>query len=188
MKSSFYVKSENKDVVFHRSSDRSPEDLQKDFVSPEFRISPEKWHVCIISKFFHGLQEIYQILFILLKTTWQIFCKLCIMHSSGAMAHSRQTFWIEHRHQILIFQAVKQPLLWNYNVCKPWLALASSPLPYPALIVLQIQPSAEPSLLQNQLTIHVLLPNCLIHELMLKYITKMSGVKSCSAIHRFKIK
>ena len=51
-------------------------------------------------------KKIYQILFILSKTTQQIFCELCIMHSSGAMTHSKQTFWLEQGNEILIFQTV----------------------------------------------------------------------------------
>ena len=124
----------------------------------------------------------YQILFILLKTTQQIFCKLCTMHSSGAMTHSRQTFWIEQGHEILIFQTV------NCNVCKSWLALGSLPCSCLHYIAQQSQLSTEPILLQSQLTIQAcFISNCRIYELM-KYITEIWGVKRCSAIHRFKIK
>ena len=112
---------------------------------------------------------------------------LRIMHHAffgcHGMTHSRQTFWTGQGHEILIFQTV------NCNVCKSWLALGRLPCPSLHYITLQSQLSTEPILLQNQLTIQAcFISNCLIIYELMKYTTEMWEVKSCSAIHRFKIK
>ena len=70
---------------------------------------------------------------------------------------------------------------------RPGLHLEALPCPNLDYISMQSQLSTELILLQSQLTTTCFISNCLIYELM-KYTIEMWGVKSCSAIHRFKIK
>ena len=78
------------------------------------------------------------------------------MHPSGVMAHSRSKFWIEQGHGILIFQTANL-LCETVMYVSPELHLQALPCPSLHYIVLQSQPSTEPTLLRSELTIHVLL-------------------------------